>query len=1100
MRMKKLLYFLILIPTVLLAQNKKVISGRVIEATTQMPVVGASVYVSSAIIGNETKIAGVLQGAMIGTTTDFDGKFTLSVSEDIKHLLVSYMGFETEVINVTKASTNLKIQLRESAESLQEVVLTGYQKIEKRKITSSYAKINVADIQQAGVANVDQMLTGQIAGVVVQATNGAPGAPSKISIRGTSTLNGSSDPLWVLDGIPLEGNDIPSDFKDKDNIDTLKSYAIAGLNPDDIESITVLKDASATSIYGARAANGVIVITTKRGKKGAMRINFTGNSFVTQRPDFSKLNLMDSAQKVDFELLLASRSDLTYHQNRGAVARILNSNNEYATFQNNGFTSLSPATQNAINDLKKTNTNWGNEMYQMAVNQQYSLSLSGGNDAHDYYFSTGIFDEKGTTKGTDLRRYNITLKNNFSVSDKLKVGVSLFGSQNKTGSYITDADGYTSPSYYSRNANPYLKVYDANGNYAYDPDLVERSDLNLNYNPVEERKNTQYDLTANSLKAIFDVDYKLNKNFRFTSQLGLQLDFDKTEKYSAENSYYTRKYNQKSQYSTATGDYAYYMPKGGIIQDWNADAFQYNWKTTANYSKTFNSLHEVDVMVGTEFRRNKKTEVHTKGFGFNSNTLTTIPITDERALTNSSFDTYRKTLNENAFASFFGTASYTFDKKYTIFGSLRYDGSNLFGVDVKYRYLPLWSVAGSWNVFREDFMVGVELLSDLKLRTSYGVQGNIDKSTSPFVVGEYYNETILPGMTEEAIRALSAANGKLRWERTVSSNLGLDLGILNNKIYLTADYYNRKSTDLIGLKAVPLESGYNFINTNWGSVTNSGYDLSITTKNISTPNFEWTTGINISHNKNVVNQIQIRDQDFKPSLKGYSSTAVFAIKTAGIDSNGLPLFWKEGKKITAVDFYKLENGTNGSQLTREEHRNLYSYVGDATPKISGGFRNNIRYKQFDLRILANFNIKQTVKTAPTYNPTIADPGKNYSTDILKAGTGKYPALIGLTTPGFDTDLVYTWYNSSDDGKTYNDLDIWVKDISYIRISSIRLGYALPKKYLDKLKISACNFNIEGRNLLVFGTSYNGYFDPETYGSIYAQPIPKIISLGFNLSF
>lgn len=1098
--MKKLLYFLILIPTVLLAQNKKVISGRVIEATTQMPVVGASVYVSSAIIGNETKIAGVLQGAMIGTTTDFDGNFTLSVSEDIKHLLVSYMGFETEVINVTKASTNLKIQLKESAESLQEVVLTGYQKIEKRKMTSSYAKINVADIQQAGVANVDQMLTGQIAGVVVQATNGAPGAPSKISIRGTSTLNGSSDPLWVLDGIPLEGNDIPSDFKDKDNIDTLKSYAIAGLNPDDIESITVLKDASATSIYGARAANGVIVITSKRGKKGAMRINFTGNSFVTQRPDFSKLNLMDSAQKVDFELLLASRSDLTYHQNRGAVARILNSNNEYATFQNNGFASLSPATQNAINDLKKTNTNWGNEMYQMAVNQQYSLSLSGGNDTHDYYFSTGIFDEKGTTKGTDLRRYNITLKNNFSVSDKLKVGVSLFGSQNKTGSYITDADGYTSPSYYSRNANPYLKVYDANGNYAYDPDLVERSDLNLNYNPVEERKNTQYDLTANSLKSIFDVDYKLNKNFRFNSQLGLQLDFDKTEKYSAENSYYTRKYNQKSQYSTATGDYAYYMPKGGIIQDWNADAFQYNWKTTANYSKTFNSLHEVDVMVGTEFRRNKKTEVHTKGFGFNSNTLTTIPITDERALTNSSFDTYRKTLNENAFASFFGTASYTFDKKYTIFGSLRYDGSNLFGVDVKYRYLPLWSVAGSWNVFREDFMDGVELLSDLKLRASYGVQGNIDKSTSPFVVGEYYNETILPGMTEEAIRALSAPNGKLRWERTVSSNLGLDLGILNNRIYLTADYYNRKSTDLIGLKAVPLESGYNFINTNWGSVTNSGYDLSITTKNISTPNFEWTTGINISHNKNVVNQIQIRDEDFKPSLKGYSSTAVFAIKTAGIDSNGLPLFWKEGKKVTAVDFYKLENGTNGSQLTREEHRNLYSYVGDATPKISGGFRNNIRYKQFDLRILANFNIKQTVKTAPTYNPTIADPGKNYSTDILKAGTGKYPALIGLTTPGFDTDLVYTWYNSSDDGKTYNDLDIWVKDISYIRISSIRLGYALPKKYLDNLKISGCNFNIEGRNLLVFGTSYNGYFDPETYGSIYAQPIPKIISLGFNLSF
>ncbi len=1097
---KKILYFLIFIPTLLLAQNTKVISGRVIEAATQMPIAGASVYVSSAIIGNQTKIAGVLQGAMIGTTTNSDGKFTLSVSEDIKNLLVSYMGFETEVVSVTKSSSNLKIQLRESSEILKEVVLMGYQNIEKRKLTSSYALINVAEIKQAAVANVDQMLLGQVAGVVIQPTNGAPGAPSKISIRGTSTLNGSSDPLWVLDGIPLEGNDVPSDFKDKDNIDNLKSYAIAGLNPEDIESITVLKDASATSIYGARAANGVLVITTKRGKKGAMRINFSANSFVTQKPDFSKLNLMNSTQKVDFELFLASRSDLNYHEERGAVARILNSNNEYAAFRDNGFASLSTATQNAINDLKKTNTNWGNEIYQMAVNQQYSLSLSGGNDTNDYYFSTGIYDEKGTTIGSDLRRYNITLKNNFSVNDKLKFGVSLFGSQNKNGSYITDTDGYSSPSYYSRTANPYLKVYDANGNYAYDPDLIERSNLNLNYNPIEERNNTQYDLTSNSLKSIFDVDYKLSKSLRFASQLGLQLDFDKTEKYAAENSYYTRKYNQKSLYSSATGEDAYYMPKGGIIQNWNADSFQYNWKTTANYNKTFNSVHEVDVMVGTEFRRNKKTEVHTKGFGFNSNTLNTIPITDERALKNHAFDTYKKTFNENAFASFFGTASYTFDKKYTVFGSLRYDGSNLFGVDVKYRYLPLWSVAGSWNVFREDFMDGIELLSDLKLRGSYGIQGNIDKTTSPFVIGEYYNETILPGMTEETIRALSAANAKLRWEKTTSSNLGFDLGMLNNKIYLTADYYNRKSTDLIGLKAVPLESGYNFINTNWGSITNSGYELSLTTKNISTPNFEWTTGINISHNKNVVNDIEIRDEDFRPSLKGYSSTAVFAIKTAGIDSNGLPLFWKDGKKVTAVDFYKLENGTDGGQLTREEHRKLYSYVGDATPKISGGFRNIIRYKQFDLRILSNFNIKQTVKTKPSYYLTMADPGKNYSTDILKAGTGKYPALIGQNTPGFDTDLVYTWFTSSDDGRTYDDLDIWVKDISYIRISSIRLGYALPKKFLDKLSISACNFNIEGRNLLVFGTNYDGFFDPETYGSIYAQPIPKIVSLGCNLSF
>ena len=1097
--MKKLIYLLIFIPSLLIAQQGKVIEGTVIDAALQMPIVGASVYVSSAIIGNETNTEGVIQGSMLGTTTDFDGAFSLRVGADAKFILVSYMGYETEKIDISAVTKKLSVVLKESPENLQEIVLTGYQKIEKRKMTSAYAKVEMTDINQAGVSSVDQLLVGHLSGVVVQPTSGAPGAPSKISIRGTATLNGSSDPLWVLDGIPLEGNDIPQDFRDKDNIDNLQSYPIAGLNPEDIESITVLKDASATSIYGARAANGVIVITSKNGKKGAMRINVNANVFVTQKPDFSKLNLMNSSEKVDFELLLASRSDLKYQQDRGGVARILNNYGEYNNFRDNGFTSISLDAQNEINNLKNINTNWGDELYQMAINQQYGVSISGGNENNNYYFSTGIFDEKGATKGTGQKRYNITLKDNFNVNDKLKVGVALFGSQNTTSSYITGADAYTNPSFYSRNANPYLSLKDADGNYVYDPDLVERSDLNLDYNVLEERENTNYELVASSLKAIFDVGYKLNKEIHFNTQLGLQLDFDKTEKYSDEESYYTRKYEQRSQY-TSSGETLYYMPKGGIIQNWNADGFQYNWKTTANYNTSFNTIHELDVMLGTEFRRNKRTEIHTKGFGFNSNTLTTTAITNELALTNSLFDAYGKTYNENAYASFFGTASYTYDKKYTVFGSLRYDGSNLFGVNPKYRYLPIWSFAGSWNVYKEDFMYDVDAISDLKIRASYGVQGNIDKSTSPFVIGEYYTTSVLPGVSEEIIRALSAPNGNLRWEKTVSSNIGLDLGLLNNKIYISGDYYARKSTDLIGLRSVPLESGYNFINTNWATVSNKGFELSISTTNIDTPHFKWTSGLNISHNKSIVDAIENREEDFKPSLKGYSVNAIFAIKTAGLDSNGLPLFWKDGVKVSAVDFYNLEEGTDGSQITREEHRDLYTYVGDGTPKFSGGFRNSFKYKQFDLRVLTNFNIKQTVKTTPSYNPALAQPGNSYNTDILKAGTGSYPALIGLTSPGFDTDLVYTWFNSSDDGKTYNDLDIWVKDISYIRVSSIKLSYAIPKSKLEKFSLSSFNFNIEGRNLFVLGTDYNGFFDPETYGSLYAQPIPKIVSVGFNLSF
>ena len=1096
--MKRLIYFLIFMPLALIAQDQVLVTGTVVGGKPEMPIAGASVYVSSSMVGNQTDEKGILQGAMLGTTTDFDGNFELRVDPNIKSLVISYMGFESKTIELGNNTKNLRITLKESSENLDEVIITGYQKIEKRKATSAYAKVDVAEIEQAGVATVDQMLTGQLPGVMVQPTTGAPGAASKISIRGIATLNGSSDPLWVLDGIPLQGDDIPEDFRDKDNIDNLQSSPIAGLNPGDIESITVLKDASATSIYGARAANGVIVITSKKGKRGAMRINTNANVFVTQRPDFSKLNLLNASQKVDLELYLASRPDLTYQQNRGAVARILNNYNQYDVFQNNGFDAISSAAQNAINDLRNVNTNWGKELYQMAVNQQYTLSISGGSEHNDYYFSAGLFDEQGTTIGTGQKRFNITLKDNFSITDKLKVGVALFGSQNRTSSYISGADAYTNPAYYARHANPYLRLTDAAGNYVYDPDLVERSDLNLNYNVLEERRNTAHEYKANSLKSIFNIDYDFNEDLKFSTQLGLQLDFNSTEKVSDKNSYYTRKYRQQSRYSVS-GGYDYYMPEGGIIQNWNADVFQYNWKTTANYNTTFNKRHELDLMLGTEFRQNKHTEIHTKGFGFNSNTLTTIPITNELALKNSLFDTYKKTYNENVFASFYGTASYTLDRKYTVFGSLRYDGSNLFGVNPKYRYLPIWSFAGSWNLDKEDFMANIDAIDMLKLRASYGVQGNIDKSTSPFVVGQYDNVSILPGTNEEAIQATNAPNPNLRWEKTTSSNIGFDLSLFNNRVFLTGDYYSRKSTDLIGLRSIPLENGYNFISTNWATVSNKGYELSINTTNINTPNFRWTSGLNIAHNKSVVEDIEIPENNLKPSLKGYSVKAIFALKTAGLDSNGLPLFWKNGRKVTAVEFYNLEEGVDGSQLSREDHRNLYTYAGDGMPKFTGGFRNTFSYKQFDLRVLTNFNIKQTVRAEPTYNPTQAQPGSNYNTDILKAGTGKYPALIGANSPGFNTNLLYSWYNTYDAGNTYKDLDIWLKDISYIRISSIRLSYALPKKQLEKLRISGLNFNLEARNMFVIGTDYDGYFDPETYGSLYAQPIPKIISAGFNLS-
>ncbi|MBW3518109.1 SusC/RagA family TonB-linked outer membrane protein [Flavobacterium sp. NKUCC04_CG] len=1109
---KTLLIFTLLLFSMSYAQEKRTITGFVQDAADKLSLPGASVVVETQSVSNSTDQKGVIQSTSIGTVTDIDGNFSLEIPKSVKAIRISYMGYDSRLINLTPKSHYI-VGLSTDSNMMTEVVVTGYQTIEKRKLTSAVGQVSMEDIKQVGVASVDQLLSGQIAGVAVSTPTGAPGAPAKIRIRGTASLSGPQDPLWVVDGMPLEGNDIPN-FNDKENLDQLQNFSIAGLNPDDILDITILKDAAATAIYGARAANGVISITTKRGKKGDMKVNFTANTFITQKPDFSKLNLMNANEKVDFELMLAGRSDLNYRTDKGEISRILNASGELELFRQNGFGSLSPTTQQNINNLRRNQTDWGDAIYQTAINKQYGLSLSGGGDRSDYYFSLGYYDEEGATIGTGFERYNLTLKNNFQVSDKLKVGVGLFGTQVNKKSYVSDTDAAINPSNYSRNVNPYLTPYNADGSFNYDKDIDGYSDRYIPFNLFEERENTSYDLKNNALKAIIDVNYDITDDLKFTSQLGLQLDNNDTEKYTGKESYFTRKEREKTR-RYKDGGYYYFLPEGGIIQNWKQDFFQYNWKTQLTYNTIIKDLHEIDVMAGTEIRKTDSKLLMTKGFGYDPKTLTTKPIMfpNEEISREKEYESYKKTHLENSFASFFATAAYTYDRKYTFFGSVRYDGSNLFGVDPKYKYLPLWSASASWLVSNEKFMEDLTFVSNLRLRASYGLQGNIDKNTSPFVVGEYKQVSILPGHSETNIQVLNPPNNKLRWEKTTNSNFGFDLGMFQNRVSVAVDVYDRNSTDLIGLRELPLENGFEFTNMNWAQISNKGYEISISTRNIDRPNFKWSTNFNFAHNKSKIDRVETRNSSFLPSGQGNAINAVYGLKTAGLDEHGNILFWKDGEKVGAKDFFQLYDAFeeimpgefSKSNLTNEEFRNLFTVIGDKDPKFTGGIINNFVINNFDINISAAFNIKQTVVRNPPYNSALIDRGQNYTTDVLNAWSpsnpqGNLPAISSPTSGNEDDWMAHQWFAISDVSNSYKYLDIWAKEMSYIRISSIRLGYTFPKALTDALKIQNARISLEGRNLLVFGTDYSGYFDPETYGSIYAQPISKSFTIGLNFTF
>lgn len=1096
-------------------QKQTTIIGKVTGADG-LPIPGASVFVEKSTIGEQTGVPGQIQNSAIGTVTDADGKFTLSVPEGTETIRVSYLGYNSALVSI-KGKTTINVTLENGDNILGEVIVNGYTNISKRKNTTATAIVEYDKIRQTGVSGVDQMLEGQVAGVSVASLNGGPGAAPKIRIRGTASLNGGQDPLWVLDGIPLEGTNLPNLY-DKDNIDELRNLPIAGLNPDDIADITILKDAAATAIYGARAANGVIVITTKKGKKGPVSVTFNANTFIGQRPDLSKLNLMNSNEKVDFELGLAKREDLNYRPIQGSVARILSKNNELANYRANGFSALSVETQQAINSLRANNTDWGKELYQAPVNQQYSLGLSGGSDNATYYFSSGYYNEKGTTIGTGLERYNMTLKTDFNITNRLRVGAALFGSKTTRKNYLTEIDGFTNPSRYSRNVNPYQTVRNSAGGYEYDRDIAGLSggEVYIPFNIIEERENTSYKLDNKSVKSIIDLDYQIYSDLKLHSELGLQFDETGVEKFGAPDSYFGRKYRENSRYyNSSTKKFEYFMPVGGIIQNQETSFFQYNWKTILEYKKVFAEKHEIEALAGSEFRRNNNSDIFTKGFGYDKRTLTSTNIVfpTSNFAKEAKWRAYQKQMLENAFVSFYGTLSYTYDRKYTLYGSIRYDGSDLFGVDPKYKYLPIYSVSGAWNASEENFIKDIQWISNLRVRGSYGIQGNVDKNTSPFIVGTYNSTSILPGNNENSINVTSPPNNKLRWEKTSTFNAGIDLGVFGNALQVTFDYYNRNGKDLIGTQELSLENGFEYTNSNFARVNNRGLELTISTRNINTKNFQWSTDFNIAHNKSKVIAEKVRATQYTPSREGYAVNSLFVLKTAGLDANGIPQFMQNGKVVSLENFYKLYDPyadffpgeLTNSALTGKEYQDLFTYAGDKDPKFTGGLINRFKYSNFDFSVSAIFNLDRMVMAAPSYNPAMVDRGQNFSRDILNAWSpentnGSLPAIIGKDTGDGSRWMAYNWLNGGDQINSFRNLDIFAKKMSYVRINSMRLGYSLPGKIANKVKASTLRFSVEGRNLFVFGSDYKGYYDPETYGDIYAQPITKSISIGLNATF
>ena len=1056
------------------AAEKKV-QGVVISSEDNLPLIGASVYVTA----EDLKKAGSAQTTM-GVITDVDGQFSIAIPAGITRFFCSYVGYDVLEVKLVPGKEHYEITLHASSQMLDAVVVTGYQTVERRKLTAAVSKLDISDETIGAVKSIDQALAGQIAGLSVSPTSGAPGAPAKIRIRGTASLNGTQDPLWVLDGIPLEGTDVPEPDELND-ITNMKQSSIAGLNPADIENITILKDAAATAIYGARAANGVIVITTKKGKVG---------------------NLLNSAEKVGLEMDMI-RNNYSPDNHKGGVYNILSNYNELSAFQNGGWDALSSDTQAAINRLKSVNTNWGDILFRDAFSQEYNLSLSGGTERVTYYTSFGYYKEDGNVDGVGMDRFNLVGKTSYKVNSILKVGASMFANRRKNTNYLTDAYGMSNPVFYSRKANPYFELYDKNGNYNYDYDIQNNTDKDLGFNIFEERQNTSNESVVNSFSSIFDAELRFNDKWKLTSQFGYQLEKTSREEIADWESYAMRYYYKLSEYSQG-GETKHFLPEGGMQKSYENSNSQITWKAMGEYRDSFNDIHELEVMAGTELRKTWYETLFSAGYGFDRKTLTTKPVIFPNESYATSFPLHQTTYKENAYVSFYSTASYSLLNRYTVGGSIRFDGSDLFGVDKKYRYLPLYSVSALWRLSQEPFMQQAKWVDNLVFRASYGLQGNIDKNTSPFLLGTYRSESILPGVSEDVIIINSAPNKKLRWEKTQSVNAGFDFSVLNQAINLSVDYYYRKGTDLIALRMLPLETGFTSMNVNWASMENKGVEISLSTRNITTKNFSWYTNFNFAYNGNKVLQENIPEQQTTPGREGYPVGAIFALKTAGVNKEtGNMMFYNpEGEKVTLKELYRLKDewgiGIASSDVTAAEERTFYSYIGSSDAPYTGGLINTFSYKNWELNVNFSLTFGGYVRTQPSYDIINPDYGKNYNADVLNRWTPENPnAELPAFMLSASNPEEYSWYDSK---TIWRDLDIWVKKLNYVRLQNLRLGYRIPELLTKRLGMNSATVSIEGRNLFVFGSGYNNYMDPESMYNPYATPVPKSVTFSLNLNF
>ncbi|WP_236652733.1 SusC/RagA family TonB-linked outer membrane protein [Chitinophaga vietnamensis] len=1050
-----------------------------------------------------------------------NGSYSINTDPEDK-LSFTFIGYNTLEKAVGNTHT-LNITMTPATKGLNEVIVTGYQQIDKTKFSGAAVKLKADDIKMDGATDISRMLEGRAAGVSVQNVSGTFGSAPKLRIRGATSLTGANKPLWVVDGIVLEDViDVSNDQLSSGDPSTLLASSVAGLNMNDVEDIYILKDAAATSMYGARAMNGVVVITTKKGRAGKLQTNYVGTFSSQLRPSYNNFNIMNSAEQMSvfsemYRKGLFNLSNIGNAPDKGVFGKMYDLLQQVDPATGKFALENTPEARQAfLEKYAHANTNWFNILFRNSFIQEHTISLSGGSDKFQSYFSAGFYNDNGWTIADQVKRFTFNSQNTYRFTNKLSGSLIATGSvrqQQAPGTVNRTQDAYygkmsrdfdINPYNYAMSTNRTITAYDDKGNLEY---------FTRNFAPF----NIINELQNNKIKlGVIDVKLQGNLSWKITDHL--QYDFIGALRYAqttqedivTEHSNKAQAYRANYNATIANANRFLYsdpdfpnalpqvvLPAGGFYNRTQNALTNYNFRNSVNYIQSF-GRHDINILAGQEVKYANRQTAYNYGYGYQYDYGGT-PLIDYRIIKQyieANLPYYGMSNNYDRYVAFFGKADYTFDKKYNFGAALRYDGSNQLGESSTARWLPTWSVSGAWNIDQEAFLKNVDKVTYLKLRGSYGLNATMGAATNSSIVLKTAN-TIRARTSdiESGIYIQDLENSDLTWEKQYIGNIGIDAGFFDNRLTLITDVYKKNGFDLIADIKTSGIGGQTYKQANYADMTSHGVEVTIGGEPVRRKDWGWRVNLTTGYNKNKITNAKNTPIIFNQVVaeggnkEGYPVSSLFSLNYKGLEpQTGIPLFVDEKGQV------------NRSVNLQDVETKYLVYEGPVDPTLTGGLSNTFRYKSLSLNVLFTYQAGNKIRLTPVFKPTYSDldalpreftdrwtlPGDENKTNI--------PSLIDALT-NYRMGGAYPYNN-------YNYSSARVADGGFVRLKYIALTYQLSPSLLKRTGLNNLSLTASGSNLwLLYADKKLKGQDPEFFnaGGV-AQPLQRqvVISLKVGL--